>query len=404
VSLFELFRSAISGITTNLTRAALTLLGVMIGIGSVILLLGVGSGAQATVASQIAGLGTNTMTVTAGGSSSSSSRSMTKYQNLTLATATALEKTDDAPDIKAVVPVVQESETVAYGTTSETGAVIGTTANYFTVTNATVAIGTPFQNADNTNARKVCVIGAELAEELFSTADPIGKSITVGSTPFTVYGVLKSKDSSSGSTSSLNTGVVIPINRMQRSISGYGDLSSITLQAKDSDSVTSAAAEATSVIAAQLGVSTSDADFTVTTQDELMETSSSVSSTLSTMLAAIAAISLVVGGIGVMNIMLVTVTERTREIGIRTALGASRFAISAQFIIEATILSLAGGLLGVGAACLASNFTILGTKPTITGGSVLLAAGVSIAIGIFFGGYPAIRASRLKPVDALRHD
>ncbi|MDR1151493.1 MAG: ABC transporter permease [Bifidobacteriaceae bacterium] len=397
MSPWEVLRSALAGIGGNVTRAALTLLGVLIGVGSVILLLGVGSGATANVAQQIEGLGSNTITISAG-----FSRGATRFQDLTLDAAEALQAPDAAPDIAEVVPQVSTSATVAYGVTSTSATVTGTTANYFTVTNSPVAIGTPFRDEDTDGARKVAVIGASLAEDLFDQADPVGRTITIGTTPFTVYGVLHAKDTSGGT--SANSGIVIPITRAQRSLTGYTALSSITVQAASAEVIDAAAAEAELVVAESLGVTTEDATFTVTTQSQLLEASTSVGSTLSAMLAAIAAISLVVGGIGVTNIMLVTVSERTREIGIRKALGATGAAISAQFILEATLLSLAGGALGVAAAMGASHVEILGTRPVISAGSVLLAAGVSIAIGVFFGGYPAIRASLLTPVAALRHD
>jgi putative ABC transport system permease protein len=270
------------------------------------------------------------------------------------------------------------------------------------VTNSPVAVGTPFRTADVDGARKVAVLGATLAEDLFDDADPVGQSIWLGSTQFVVYGVMHSKDTAGGTTA--NSGVVIPLTRAQRSLTGYGDLSSITVQAASSEVIDTAAAEARYVVADALGVSLSEASFTVTTQSQLLEASSSVGSTLSAMLAAIAAISLVVGGIGVTNIMLVTVSERTREIGIRKALGATGLAISAQFVLEATVLSLAGGIAGTLAAMAASTLEILGTRPVIAASSVALATGVSVAVGIVFGAYPAIRASLLKPVDALRHD
>jgi putative ABC transport system permease protein len=394
----ELLRSALGGIRANLTRACLTLLGVLIGVGSVILLLGVGAGAKAEVSKSIEGLGSNIVTVTPGGGS----RSSTRFQNLNAKAAEALADQTQAPDIAQVVPESVSSQTVTYGTTSSTASVIGATANYFDVTASPVAVGTPFGKADDDAARKVCVLGATLALDLFGTADPVGADVIVGSTPFTVYGVLKSKDATSGGAA--NSGVIIPLSRMQRSISGYGALSTIVVEATGADTIDAAAAQAKAAVAGALGVSVDEASFTVTTQAQLLAATTSVSDTLSTMLAAIAAISLVVGGIGVTNIMLVTVSERTREIGIRKALGASRAAISAQFVLEATILSLLGGALGTLAAFGASQLQILGTKPVITVSSVMLAAGVSLAVGVFFGAYPAIRASMLKPVDALRHD
>jgi putative ABC transport system permease protein len=324
------------------------------------------------------------------------------FQTLTVAAADALRDSEAAPNIAEVVPIVSTNQTVAVGTASRTVTITGTTPNYFDVTNSPIGIGTLFTDSDQRLARRVAVIGPTLARDLFGVADPIGQTVNVGSTPFTVFGVLSSKGSLGGLTT--NSGMFIPLSRAERSLTPYGQLSSITLQATDSRTIDQAAAEARVIVTEALGVDPDEATFQVTTQTQLLETVGEIGSTLSTMLAAIAAISLVVGGIGVTNIMLVTVSERTREIGIRKALGASRAAISAQFIVEATLLSLTGGALGTALALAMSNVEILGMRPVISGFSVVLAAGVSIVIGVFFGGYPAIRASMLKPVDALRHD
>ncbi|MDR1151490.1 MAG: ABC transporter permease, partial [Bifidobacteriaceae bacterium] len=324
------------------------------------------------------------------------------FQTLTVAAAEALEQSPSAPDIAEVVPMVVTSQTATSGEQSRTVTITGTTSNYFAVTNSPVSSGTIFAEADQRLARRVAVIGYRLADDFFPGVDPIGQTINVGSTPFTVCGVLSSKGSLAGITA--NNGMFVPLSRAERSLTPYGQLSSITLQATDARTIDAAAAEAHAVISEVLGIDPDEATFQVTTQAQLLETINQIGATLSTMLVAIAAISLVVGGIGVTNIMLVTVTERTREIGIRKALGASRVAISAQFVVEATILSLTGGFLGTVLAIALSRIEILGTHPVVTTLSVVLAAGVSIVIGVFFGGYPAIRASMLKPVDALRHD
>jgi putative ABC transport system permease protein len=362
----------------------------------VILLMGFGTGTQAQVTESIAGLGSNVVTIAPGSGSSS-----LRAQELTMETAEALEAAQ-APAIGAVVPVVTSNATVAWGGTSSSGQVIGASADYFEVTASQVAIGTAFQDVDTEQARRVAVLGADLALDLFDDADPVGQVVTVGSTPFTVYGVLASKDSM-GSTGA-NNGLVIPVTRMQRSLTGYGSLSQIVVQAASEDQVDAAVTAATAAVADQLGVVASEATFTVTTQSQLLSASEDVGATLTGMLTAIAAISLVVGGIGVTNIMLVTVSERTLEIGIRKALGASRRAICGQFLTEATLMCLVGGMLGVAGAWIASFVSIMGVRAVITGGSVLLAAGVSILIGMFFGAYPAVRASGMQPVDALRHE
>ena len=397
----EILRSSLRGMTSNKMRSALTLLGVLIGVGSVILLVGVGSGSAKAVAAQIDSLGTSTLTVRAGGGGSSAGG--IRFQNLTLAVSDALAVKDQAPDIKAVVPEVTTSQTITAGTASTTAQIVGTTADYFAVTSSPVAHGTSFTANDYATARRVVVIGAQLATTLFPGQDAVGKTLIIGSTPYLVNGVMAAKDSTGFENT--NTVLVAPLTRVQQSISGYGNLSSIVLQATGSGTVTAAQAEATTVINSTLKITNpTDATYSISNQSQLLTARTSATSTFTAMLAAVAGISLLVGGIGVTNIMLVTVTERTREIGIRKALGATRGAILGQFLTEATLLSLIGGVLGVAGAVIGSQFSIMGVKPSIVTSSVVLALGVSMAIGIFFGGYPAARAAAMRPVDALRHD
>ena len=397
----EVLRSSLRGMTSNKMRSALTLLGVLIGVGSVILLVGVGSGSAKAVAAQIDSLGTSTLTVRAGGGGSSSGA--IRFQNLTLAVSDALAVKDQAPDIKAVVPEVTTSQTITAGTVSTTAQIVGTTADYFAVTNSPVAHGTSFTANDYATARRVVVIGAQLATTLFPSTDAVGKTVIIGSTPYLVNGVMAAKDSTGFENT--NTVLVAPLTRVQQSISGYGNLSSIVLQATGSGTVSAAQAEATTIINSTLKITNpTDATYSISNQSQLLTARTSATSTFTAMLAAVAGISLLVGGIGVTNIMLVTVTERTREIGIRKALGATRGAIMGQFLTEATLLSLIGGVLGVAAAVIGSQFSIMGVKPSIVTSSIVLALGVSMAIGIFFGGYPAARAAAMRPVDALRHD
>ncbi|MHB1491639.1 MAG: ABC transporter permease [Cellulomonas sp.] len=397
----EVLRSSLRGMTSNKMRSALTLLGVLIGVGSVILLVGVGSGSAKAVAAQIDSLGTSTLTVRAGGGGSSAGG--IRFQNLTLAVSDALAVKDQAPDIKAVVPEVTTSQTITAGTVSTTAQIVGTTSDYFSVTNSPVAHGTSFTANDYATARRVVVIGAQLATTLFPSTDAVGKTLIIGSTPYLVNGVMAAKDSTGFENT--NTVLVAPLTRVQQSISGYGNLSSIVLQATGSGTVTAAQAEATTIINSTLKITNpTDATYSISNQSQLLTARTSATSTFTAMLAAVAGISLLVGGIGVTNIMLVTVTERTREIGIRKALGATRGAIMGQFLTEATLLSLIGGVLGVAAAVIGSQFSIMGVKPSIVTSSIVLALGVSMAIGIFFGGYPAARAAAMRPVDALRHD
>ena len=397
----EVLRSSLRGMTSNKMRSALTLLGVLIGVGSVILLVGVGSGSAKAVAAQIDSLGTSTLTVRAGGGGSSAGG--IRFQNLTLAVSDALAVKDQGPDIKAVVPEVTTSQTITAGTVSTTTQIVGTTADYFSVTNSPVAHGTSFTANDYATARRVVVIGAQLATTLFPGTDAVGQTLIIGSTPYLVNGVMAAKDSTGFENT--NTVLVAPLTRVQQSISGYGNLSSIVLQATGSGAVTAAQAEATTVINSTLKITNpTDATYSISNQSQLLTARTSATSTFTAMLAAVAGISLLVGGIGVTNIMLVTVTERTREIGIRKALGATRGAILGQFLTEATLLSLIGGVLGVAGAVIGSQFSIMGVRPSIVTSSIVLALGVSMAIGIFFGGYPAARAAAMRPVDALRHD
>ena len=394
----EILRSSLRGMTSNKMRSALTLLGVLIGVASVILLVGVGSGSAQAVANRIDSLGTSTLTVR-----SSARASGIRFQNLTTTVSDALGDKTMAPDIGSVVPQVTATETVTAGALSTSAQIVGTTAPYFDVTNSPIAQGTSFTTNDLTTARRVVVIGADLATTLFPGKDAVGQTVIIGSTPYVVDGVMAAKDSTGFSNP--NSVLVAPLTRVQQSISGYGDLSSIVLKATSADTVDAAQAEATSVINSVLKITDSTtATYTISNQSQLLATRTSTASTFAAMLAAVAGISLLVGGIGVTNIMLVTVTERTREIGIRKALGATRGAILGQFLTEATLLSLLGGVLGVAVAVIGSQFSIMGVTPSIVPSSVVLALGVSLGIGVFFGGYPAARASAMRPVDALRHD
>ena len=402
----EILRSSLRGMTSNPMRSVLTLLGVLIGVGSVILLVGVGAGSAKAVSDQINSLGTTTLTVRSG------SGGGIRFQDLTTSVADALQSSVDtgtSTALIAVVPEVSSSQTITAGKKSATAQIIGTTANYFDVTSSKVAQGAAFTANDLAESRRVVVIGAELATTLFGApgsvgaTDPVGQTVVVGSTPYLVNGVMTAKDSTG--TESTNNVLVVPLARVQQSIAGYGNLSSIVLQATDAGAVDVAEAEATTVINTELKITSTDtATYTISNQAQLLAASTSTASTFSAMLAAVAGISLLVGGIGVTNIMLVTVTERTREIGIRKALGATRGAILGQFLTEATLLSLLGGALGVLGAVVGSHFQILGVTPVIVGSSVVLALGVSIGIGVFFGGYPAFRAAKMRPVDALRHE
>ena len=396
MSVLEMLRSAMLGVTANKLRSSLTLLGVMIGVGSVILLLAVGNGSAQTVQNAIAGLGTTTITVRAnGGDASTSEKTITAQVSEQLAAA-------GLGHVETVVPEVSTSLTISSDTVSSDGvAVTGTTAGYFDVSTAEVASGEAFSAADVDSSARVAVIGSGLASELFPGGSALGQQVLVDSAPFTVVGVL-AEQSSSGP-SDANSVLIAPITRIQKSFTGYGAVSSLTVAAIDADSVSAAEGEIEVMLNQLLGVGADeDAPFTITNQSSLLETAAESATSFTVLLGAVAAISLLVGGIGVTNVMLVTVTERTREIGIRKALGATRGAILGQFLAEAATLTLLGGLLGIAGALIGAQYEINGTQPVILGYSIPMALGVSVAIGVFFGVYPAARAANMRPIQALR--
>jgi putative ABC transport system permease protein len=398
MSFFEILRSAMRGVTANKLRSILTLLGVMIGVGSVILLLAVGNGSAQTVQNAITNLGTNTLTVRASGGGSTTSSSV---KTITTGVSDELASAG-LGHVKEVVPQVSSSLTVSSTSASEDDtSIIGSTAQYFDVSTAKVASGAAFTAADVTTSAKDAVIGSTLATELFPTGSALGQSISVDGTPFTVVGILATQ-SSSGFTDP-NSVVIAPITRIQKSFTGYGAVSTLTVEATNSDAVAAAQGEVTVMLNQLLGVTdTADEPFTVTNQSSLLETAAASATSFTVLLGAVAAISLLVGGIGVTNVMLVTVTERTREIGIRKALGATRGAILGQFLTEAATLTLVGGILGLIAALIGTHWEINGTQPVVLGYSIPLALGVSVAIGVFFGVYPAARAANMRPIQALR--
>jgi len=403
MSFFEIMRSALRGVTANKLRSTLTLLGVMIGVGSVILLLAVGNGSAQEVRDAISSLGTNTITVRAssgggGGQDTETTGSSTKEITLNVADQLADAKLGH---VEAVVPQVSTSLTISStGVSEESVIVIGTTPGYFDVGTSEVATGESFTDADVTTAAKVAVIGQTLATSLFPTGSALGESISIDGSPFTVVGILATQ--SSTGISDTNSVVIAPITRVQRSYTGFGAVSTLTVEAIDSDSVDAAEGEIEIMLNQLLGQTTDTETYTITNQSSLLDTQEASAESFTVLLGAVAAISLLVGGIGVTNVMLVTVTERTREIGIRKALGATRGAILGQFLAEAATLSLLGGVLGVVAALIGAQFEINGTQPVVLDYSIALALGVSVAIGVFFGVYPAARAAAMRPIQALR--
>ena len=400
---------ALRGIYANKLRSALTTLGILIGVASVIILVAVGSGTAAKSRQQLEALGSNTLTVSAGGFGAGARGGTQSRQVLiTDADVTALENSGNAPDVTAVVPAVNAPNVtvVLDGASESTAQVQGTTPNFTTVRNYPVQWGSFFAQSDMDNRTKVVVIGTSVVKNLLGdTADPatvVGQQIQLNGRSFTIGGVFKSKGSNGFQDQ--DDIVVLPIPALRDTLTGNtGGVSSLTVQAASASLTAAAQSEVTAVLLAQ-HPSASSTDYRVLNQASLLQTQQENNRTFTVLLGSVAAISLLVGGIGVMNIMLVTVTERTREIGIRKAVGARRTHVLTQFLVEAVLLSGIGGLLGVIAGILGSRFNIVNVQPIVEPYSVFLAFGFAVATGLFFGIYPANRAATLRPIDALRYE
>jgi putative ABC transport system permease protein len=414
MSWLETLRTGLNGIRSHRLRSGLTVLGILIGIAAVILTVGLGEGAQAQVSSEITALGSNLLTVTPGSSTSATGirGGFGTASTLTTSDASALDSPTVAPDIKAVAPTTDSSETLTAGTSNWSTSVVGSTPSWITVRGETVAQGRFLDNQDVSDHEAVVVLGSVTASELFSREDPVGQTVDVGGLPLTVIGVLNSVGSSSSSSTTSNPDdtAIVPLTTAAEEIFGgtsRDSVSSIIVQARSSDDLTAAYQETDHELLALHGITTpSDADFTITSEQQVLSTATSVDRTLTILLGGIAGISLLVGGIGVMNIMLVSVTERIREIGLRKALGATPGLIRRQFLVEASVLGLTGGALGAGLGIIGAIFLpgAVGDPITISAWAVALAVVVAMAIGVIFGVYPASRAAHLAPIDALRSE
>jgi putative ABC transport system permease protein len=414
MNVLETFRTGLEAVVSHRLRSALTVLGIMIGITAVILTVGLGEGAQQQVSSQISALGSNLLTVTPGSTTSSAGirGGFGSASTLTVGDAAALSSNVVAPDINAVAPASTVSESLAAGTTNWTTTVVGTDPSWLTVRGRSMTEGRFIAAHDLATRADVAVLGATTAQELFGFRDPVGQTVNIAGQPMSVIGVLNTVGSSSTSSTASNPDdqAIVPLTTASALLFGgssRNSVSQILIQSTSAGTLSAAYQEADAELLSLHGVTTAaSADFTITSEQQVLSTATSVDKTLTVLLGGVAGISLLVGGIGVMNIMLVSVTERIREIGLRKALGATPRVIRRQFLVEASVLGSVGGVLGAGLGLLGAAILphFISDKITISPVATAGAIVIAIGIGIAFGVYPASRAARLAPIDALRSE
>jgi putative ABC transport system permease protein len=396
---------ALRALRRNKLRTGLTALGIIIGVSSVVAMVSAGNGAQASIQNQVSALGQNLLVVFAGSRRSMGANTgLGSVSTFTLADADAIAR--EIPDVVAASPEVSTTVQVIANGRNWSTTVAGEAANYLQIRDWDLASGNMFSERDVRSVAKLAILGPKTAHELFGPLDPVGQTIRLRNIPFEIIGVLTSKGAGMGGQNQ-DDRIIVPYTTAMRRITGDRYLRMVNVQIASAERMSSAQDQITSLLRQRHNLTPgSDDDFSIFNQKEIADTVNTVTATITLLLGAIASMALLVGGIGIMNIMLVSVTERTREIGLRIAVGAQPGDIRMQFLVEAITLSLLGGvlgiLLGVGACKLVSSFTVV--NMIISPASVVLAFAVSFIIGVFFGFYPARRASLLDPIDALRYE
>jgi putative ABC transport system permease protein len=406
MNITNLFRIALRALFRNKMRAFLTMLGIIIGVASVIAMLAIGEGSKRSITEEMSSMGTNLVMIMPnfqrrGGVSLGASSSMAlKYSDVT-----AIR--NEAPSISAVSPTVNANGQVIYGNQNTQTTIYGVSEEFLDIRKLEIQSGRIFNDTEVRSMAKVCILGQTVVENLFGKdADPVGLSIRVKNLPFEIIGVLKDKGES-GMGQDQDDIILAPYTTVQKRLAAIDYINGIYCSAVSEEKSAAAIEEVEEILRRTHKLKETDEnDFRVMSQSELLETVSSVTNILKLLLGAIAGISLLVGGIGIMNIMLVSVTERTREIGLRMSIGGRGKDIMRQFLVESMILSIAGGIIGIICGYLIAELagTLLNMPPVVATSSVLLAFAVCFAIGVFFGWYPARKAASLNPIDALRYE